>query len=104
MSGIFGAVNLAGEPEAPAALERTRNAVAHRGPDGSRTWIDGELGFGHLMLHSTPESLHEILPWEDPETGLAMNAAFLFASKVENSGNDCKNVRRDTGAPNPCRP
>jgi asparagine synthase (glutamine-hydrolysing) len=36
--------------------------MPHRGPDGIGGWNDGPAGLGHLMLHSTPESLHEKLP------------------------------------------
>jgi asparagine synthase (glutamine-hydrolysing) len=36
--------------------------LAHRGPDGVEVWRDGPLGIGHLMFHTTPESLFEEQP------------------------------------------
>lgn len=38
------------------------SSMAHRGPDGCDTWSEGPIFLGHLMLHTTPESLHEHLP------------------------------------------
>jgi len=74
MSGIFGIIHRDGCPVEVADLERMRFAMAHRGPDGSAIWRAGEAGLGQLMLHSTPESLHETLPWQDPESGLVITA------------------------------
>ena len=48
--------------------------ISHRGPDGSRIWCEGQVAFGHQMLHTTPESLQEILPFEDKESGLVITA------------------------------
>jgi asparagine synthase (glutamine-hydrolysing) len=42
--------------------------ISYRGLDGYSAWNEGPLGLGHLMLHTTPESLHETLPKSD-ETG-----------------------------------
>lgn len=36
--------------------------IAYRGLDGQSVWCNGSVGFGHLMLRTTPESLHERLP------------------------------------------
>jgi asparagine synthase (glutamine-hydrolysing) len=62
MSGIAGIFFRDGRPAEPEALERMGSALAHRGPDGKGVWIEGAAGIGHLMLHVTPESLHEKLP------------------------------------------
>lgn len=43
-------------------LEGMLSSMAHRGPDGCDTWSEGPIFLGHLMLHTTPESLHEHLP------------------------------------------
>ncbi len=37
-------------------------------------WCEGPVAFGHQMLHTTPESLHEELPFEDEESGLVITA------------------------------
>jgi asparagine synthase (glutamine-hydrolysing) len=39
--------------------------MAHRGPDASGCWINGPIGIGQVMLHTTPESLAERQPWSD---------------------------------------
>lgn len=44
-------------------LARMTNSLAHRGPDGARTWYSGSVGLGHRMLLTTPESLRECLPY-----------------------------------------
>ena len=38
------------------------DVLAHRGPDGANIWCEQAIGFGHRMLWTTPESLHEQLP------------------------------------------
>ena len=41
-----------GDRSRPTALERATRRLAHRGPDGQRTWIsdDGRVGLGHARL------------------------------------------------------
>ena len=72
MSGITGIYNLDGRPADRALLQRMTNVIAHRGPDGIGYWIDGSVGFGHLMLHTTPESLREKQPLADGPGGLCL--------------------------------
>ncbi len=62
MSGIAGIYDLRGEPVDPALVRRMADAGAHRGPDGAGYWVEGAIGLGHRMLHSTPESLAESQP------------------------------------------
>lgn len=50
MCGIAGILNLDGEPVAPVLLQRMTDALAHRGPDGEGSYIDGPLGLGHRRL------------------------------------------------------
>src|SRR5215471_7480992 len=51
MCGICGIYNFASAaPANPAALERAMAAMAHRGPDDSGVYIDGELGLGNRRL------------------------------------------------------
>jgi asparagine synthase (glutamine-hydrolysing) len=63
VSAIFGVYHLDGKPVAQQEIERMSAALIHRGPDGSRVWRDGNVGFGHQMLWTTPESLTEVLPF-----------------------------------------
>jgi asparagine synthase (glutamine-hydrolysing) len=50
MCGVVGYLNLDEAPAAVRVVERMTRAVAHRGPDGSGTWIDGPLALGHRRL------------------------------------------------------
>ena len=72
MSGITGIYNLDGRPADGALLQRMTDVIAHRGPDGIGHWIDGSVGFGHLMLHTTPESLREKQPLSHEPGGLCL--------------------------------
>lgn len=87
MSGIFGIVQRDGRPVDTADLQRMRDAMAHRGPDGSDDgsdiWLDGSAGLGQLMLCSTPESLNEPLPYKDPESGLVITADARIDNREE---------------------
>jgi len=74
MSGITGIFRRDGKDVDPADIKKMNNKIAHRGPDGSRVWCEGPVALGHQMLHTTPESLHETLPFEDTESGLVITA------------------------------
>jgi asparagine synthase (glutamine-hydrolysing) len=74
MSGILGAWNLDGRPVEPELLSKMSATLAHRGPDGAGVWHKGPVGLGHLMLHTTPESLHEKLPWANRTDDLVITA------------------------------
>ena len=74
MSGIVGIYRLDGGPADPADLGRMSETIAHRGPDSEGTHTDGSLALGHRMLWSTPESLGEKLPREDPTCELVITA------------------------------
>lgn len=74
MSGITGIFRRDGKDVDPSDIKKMNDKIAHRGPDGSKVWCEGPVAFGHQMLHTTPESLHEILPFEDEESGLVITA------------------------------
>ncbi|HVW66370.1 MAG TPA: asparagine synthase (glutamine-hydrolyzing) [Candidatus Peribacteraceae bacterium] len=50
MCGIAGIIGFTGGTIDPAALDQMTDALAHRGPDGRGTIIDGPVGFGHRRL------------------------------------------------------
>ena len=50
MCGVVGYLNLDDAPAAVRVVERMTSAVAHRGRDGSGTWVEGPLAFGHRRL------------------------------------------------------
>ncbi len=74
MSGICGIVHFDGEPVDPAQLEKMAQAMAYRGPDGIRYWVQGNVGMAHLALHTTPESVRERQPLVSPLTGAVLVA------------------------------
>ncbi len=56
MSGIVGLVNVDGKPIDRPLLARLSETMEFRGPDAQEIWSRGAVGFGHAMLHTTPES------------------------------------------------
>jgi len=72
MSGIAGMFNFDGRPVDAALLRRMTGAMAHRGPDGAAHWVRGPTGLGHVMLHTTPESLLEQQPLTDDAGALCL--------------------------------
>jgi asparagine synthase (glutamine-hydrolysing) len=72
VSGIAGIVHLDGRPVDPALVRRMIDAARERGPDADGLWLDGHVGFGHVMLHTTPESLQEKQPLTDEAGQLAL--------------------------------
>ena len=74
MSGIAGIYYLDGRSVERMDVQRMVDSIAHRGPDGSGVWTDGSVGFGHRMLWTTPESLHEKLPLTNKTGDLTITA------------------------------
>jgi asparagine synthase (glutamine-hydrolysing) len=50
MCGLAGIVNFDGEPVDRQRIERMTETLAHRGPDGSGVWVQGNVGLGHRRL------------------------------------------------------
>ncbi|MGQ3070967.1 MAG: asparagine synthase (glutamine-hydrolyzing) [Ferrovibrionaceae bacterium] len=50
MCGIGGIINRGGKPVDPILLENLREALLHRGPDGSGRYVSGPVGFVHTRL------------------------------------------------------
>ena len=80
VSGLAGIYHLDGRPVDPDLLGRMTDVVNFRSTDGRGEWIDGPVGLGHRMLHTTPESLHEVQPLLD-ETG---NLCLVLDGRVDN--------------------
>ncbi len=74
MSGICGLFNLDDAPVTEAELRAMTAMLEKRGPDGTGRWYDGLVGFGHTMLATTPESLHEPQPFRHAESGCVITA------------------------------
>jgi hypothetical protein len=57
---------------ASIARENMAASLAHRGADAVGLWREAEIGLGHRMRWTTPESLHEALPFVRPSNHLAI--------------------------------
>jgi len=74
MSGICGLIGLGGQPLPVALLEGMARAMARHGPDGSGCWHDEAAALAHQMMHVTPESLNEQLPFHDRQRQAAITS------------------------------
>lgn len=62
MSGIGGVFLTDGAGVDRELLERMRDIIDYRGPDGSGLWLDGGVGLIHRLLHNSEESVGEKQP------------------------------------------
>lgn len=58
-------------------------ALAHWQPDARGSWVRDQVGFGHLLLHTTPESEHDRQPVHDPATGHAITGDLRLDNRDE---------------------
>ncbi len=82
MSGIVGIYYINGRPVEGETLGRMVDILAHRGPDGADIWCEGNIGLGHRMLWTTPESLMEKQPLVDRTGNLVLTAD----ARIDNRG------------------
>lgn len=66
MCGIGGSVAPAGQLPPPAALAAMRDAMAHRGPDGSGVQVVGNVGLVHTRLAIVDVTDHAAQPMAHP--------------------------------------
>lgn len=81
MSAIAGIIELDGTPAYVDNIQRMVEALVHRGPDTQRVWSHANAALAHCMLHSTPESLVETLPFEN--NGLHITADARIDNREE---------------------
>jgi asparagine synthase (glutamine-hydrolysing) len=74
VSGIAGVLRLDGAPAERSDVERMIGAIAHRGPDGAETWVDGPIGLANAILRTTPEAADERLPLIEDDLVLVADA------------------------------
>lgn len=74
MSAITGIFYRDGRKVDPELIKKMNDKLSHRGPDGSAVWCEDSVALGHQMLWTTPESLHEKLPFHDEKAGLVITA------------------------------
>jgi len=77
MCGIVGWWNMRGEPVDRVVLDRFTDSLAHRGPDGRGTYVDGRgcLGLGHrrLAILDVSESGHQPMVYADGRYRITYN-------------------------------
>ncbi|HEV7426999.1 MAG TPA: asparagine synthase-related protein [Thermoanaerobaculia bacterium] len=81
MSGFAGVIRLDERPLSDADSRRVRDAIEHRGGDGSGNWSDARATLMHAMLQTTPESLAEPQPHRDGD--LAITADLRIDNRAE---------------------
>lgn len=80
MSGICGVWSFDGRrPE----LEPVLALLERRGPDGTHLWGKGSVVLGHTLLATTPESLVEVLPLADEDSGCTITADARIDNREE---------------------
>lgn len=80
MSAIFGIYNFDNKPISSTQIGAMSNTLSHRGDDDVRILTDENVGLGHRMLWTTPESLHEKLP----KTSNFSNLTITADSRIDN--------------------
>src|SRR5262245_26319534 len=70
------------EPSQPQ-LDSILEPLARRGPDATHSWRQGPVALGHTLLATTPESLVEVLPLTDPDSGCTITADVRLDNRVE---------------------
>jgi len=83
MSAITGIFYRDGRTIGSNLIKMMNDKLPHRGPDGFAVWSEGAIAFGHQMLWTTPESLHEKLPFHDETSGLVITADARIDNRKE---------------------
>jgi asparagine synthase (glutamine-hydrolysing) len=79
MCGIAGIVHTDGRSVDRDVLCRMREAVAHRGPDGSGLWIDGPVGIAHRRL-----AIIDLSGGQQPMVSSDSGAVLAFNGEIYN--------------------
>lgn len=83
MSGIAGLLRLDDRPADADELAGMLARLAHRGPDGSGSWLGKSVGLGHQMLRATPESINERMPLSDARREIVLTADVRLDNRDE---------------------
>jgi len=83
MGGIFGILNLDGQPIARESLEAMRNSMALGGRDGASIWQGEAIGLGYLSHNSTPEANSELPPFRHPDSDIVITAQARLDNREE---------------------
>lgn len=83
MSAIFGLVELANTPLDDHDCAALAAALACWSAQPATTLRAGAAALGCVQLRTTPESLHEVLPWQHPRSGLVITADARLDNRPE---------------------
>ena len=83
MSAIFGIVRFDGAEVPGRDLERMGNTLAHRGPDGCSSAVDGPVGLGHCLMRVNLEDRFEAQPLYDRDADVTLVADLRLDNRGE---------------------
>lgn len=83
MSGICGIYSRNGKSANREIIKKMNEKLNYRGPDGLNSICEGNVAFGHQMLYTTPESIHEKLPFVDQLSGLLITSDARIDNREE---------------------
>ncbi|MFP4018610.1 MAG: asparagine synthase-related protein [Bacteroidales bacterium] len=83
MSSICGIYKRAGAEAGEEEISLMVQRLNYWGADYTDSIVLDNIGFGHLMLYNTPESLHEQLPFYDKNAGLLIGADARIDNREE---------------------
>ena len=83
MSGICGIIRFDGIAVKREEMQKMLDAMKNRGSDAEGIWVDENVGFGHKMLWTTPESLHENQPLVNQDENLVLTADARIDNREE---------------------
>ncbi len=83
MSGICGIIRLDGKAVQKSVVLTMLNAMKNRGNDDEGLWLKASMGFGHKMLWTTPESLHEKQPQVSKDATVILTADVRIDNRDE---------------------
>jgi asparagine synthase (glutamine-hydrolysing) len=93
MCGITGLLHLDGRNVDAAVLTRMTDALAHRGPDGEGTWLQGGVGFGHRRLAIRDLTSAGRQPMSDPSGRITVT----YNGEIYNEAELRRELERDFG-------
>jgi len=74
MSSIFGILNKQGKGVQPDLIEKIMEAISYWESDDSGTWKSNNIALGCRLLHTTSQSMHEMLPYFHKESDCCITA------------------------------
>lgn len=74
MSAVCAILRLDGRAAEAEMLAPVLASLAARGPDGAMLRSDGAAALGHALNATTPEALHEAMPWHHGPSGCIISA------------------------------